>query len=197
MELILNAIELFLSTGKSAKVWACGKCKLVKKDEEDAKLCCEPWTCKNCGLHCDQYRTLCESCDQHRRGLIKARRMEAAVEVTDYDGWVFCEEIDGHNNGYWPSLGEFQDYMFDDFEHSSPEFVYCCTPETKEICITDVVQTMLCDIDDEMADNFFDSLEGMAELEAAVEKWNLTNKTRLTLYEADYKRKVRVNYRKE
>lgn len=193
----MNAIELFLSTGKSAKVWACGNCKLVKKDEEDAKLCCEPWTCKNCGLHCDQYRTLCESCDQTRRGLIKARRMQAAVEVTDYDGWVFCEEIDGHNNGYWPSLDEFQDYMFDDFEHSTPEFVYCCTPEAKEICIIDVVQTLLCDIDDEMADNFFDSLEGMAELEAAVEKWNLTNKARLTLYEADYKRKVRVNYKKE
>lgn len=194
----MNAIELFLSTGKSAKVWACAQCKLVKKTEEDAKLCCEPWTCNNCGLHCDPYRTLCESCDQTRRGLIKARRMEAAVEVTDYDGWVFCEEIDGHNSGYWPSLDEFIDYAHNEFEGVGvPEFVYCCTPEAKEICIIDVVQTLLCNIDDEMADNFFDSLEGMAELEAAVEKWNLTNKARLTLYEADYKRKVRVNYKKE
>lgn len=194
----MNTIELFHQDGRPAKVWACGKCKHVKKTEEEAKLCCEPWSCTKCGLRCDQYRTMCDGCQRIEAGIRRARRMEAAVEVTDYDGWVFCEEIDGYNNGYWPSLEEFVDYVHDEFEDVGiPEFVYCCTPEAKEICIVDVVQTLLCDIDDEMADNFFDSLEGMAELEAAVEKWNLANKTRLTLYEADYKRKVRVNYRNE
>jgi hypothetical protein len=187
--------ELFLENGKSAGVFACGKCKLICASSELADKCCD-WKCVDCSVGVRNYTTRCDSC--HSKVMLdrRAALLEKAQIVEDYDGWVCCDECSGGQDGYFPSLEEFVDYIFDEawgdpeVEGSPewPEFVFACKSDVKELDVGNSIENMCEGGYEEMEEG----LRGKDELYAAVDKFNELNRDALTCWEVDYKRKVRV-----
>lgn len=182
-----DAKELFLADGKSAGVWYCTTCRLVKRTEAEADKCCRPWVCENCGKESQKYHTLCTNCDNLRREAAKERRLADAELVEDYDGWICSQDAIGPMDGYFRSVEEFIDYCEDE-EIEIPEFVHCCRPHH----ITVRVEDALSRLEDEGWEGMTEHLVGEKELIMAIDAFNIANAETCRVYDVDYKRKTRV-----
>ena len=116
----MNSVELFIAGGKSAGVFACGQCKVIHKTQADAEQCCD-WKCSKCGAKTDRFSTQCSACWDVVRAEGHAKRLAAAELVTEYDGWICCDSGCGSQDGYFPSIEDYVDYIFDE-GWGDPEF---------------------------------------------------------------------------
>lgn len=191
----MNAIELFVQSGKSAGVFACGECKIVSKTQADADQCCD-WKCSNCGVKTERFSTRCDDCWSVIRAEGHAKRLAAAELVTAYGGWVCCDSGCGSQDGYFPSIEDYVDYIYDegwgdpesDESPEWPEFVYCCTTEVKSIDADYVIEHLCEEGYEEMSEH----LAGLDELRAAIDAFNSLNRESLACYHIDYKKKIAV-----
>ena len=191
----MNSVELFIAGGKSAGVFACGQCKIIHKTPADAEQCCD-WKCSKCGAKTERFSTQCSSCWNVVRAEGHAKRLAAAELVTEYNGWICCDSGCGSQDGYFPSIEDYVDYIFDEgwgdpeFEDSPawPEFVFTCERDIKEIDVSNVIENLCSDGYDEMDEH----LKGVKELGAAIDAFNLLNENALTCWSVNYKKKIAV-----
>lgn len=202
----MNAFELFNEHGNPCGVWCCGNCrKLVlspvwspdstepKSTREAAEKCCTPKLCK-CGKEAETYGHECGKCrserwsqEQHQR---HAKRLLAAEDVTGtYNGPVYVEFSNGGDmgEGYYSSV----ELVVEDAEcaeEESPQWAFACRAEVRGLNIDGALEQVCDDGYEGMGDN----LEIPKSLRDEVDKFNKENESRLTCYEVDYKRKVKV-----
>ena len=186
----MNAFELFLGDGRPANIWACGKCRIVKRTQAEADKCCAPWSCKDCGCEVKQYRTKCEACESKERSLVWQKRFDAAELLESYEGWIWTPAHDGYQDGYFPDMEEFLDHAEcrDEEGAKLPEFVFACKSKKLKLDISRSLE----DIGEDGWEEMLEHTNGDEELFKAVERWNELNADLLTVWESDYKRKVAV-----
>jgi len=181
----MNAVELFNQDGRAAGVFYCAKCRVVHRTADEAEQCCQPRHCA-CGKEIERYSIGCDECWKSKRDREYAERIAKAVEVENWDGWVNAEF--GPRDGWFESVEDLIEWAEGD-DRKLPEFVFCGRDRgVRKADISDVTTLIL---DDMWEDADEDSLYGVAELEAAIEKFNEAN-TGIPVWEVDYTRKVRV-----
>ncbi len=189
----MNAIELYHQDGKSTGVFYCTKCRCVKRTKEEADKCCEPTKCQYCGKESGHQNYLCcDTCKEINEAKKEADRFEKAEKKTAWDGWVY---LDGTGrDGYSESIEDFWENWENDADESAekPKYVWAC--KKNHFAVADV-----SDITERIADNGYedfdvDTLDGLDELKAAIEKFNDANKE-VVSYEPDYGVAILLNNR--
>lgn len=179
--------ELFLANGKSAGVWYCDSCHLVKRTQEEAEQCCQPRHCDSCGCEVDRFRITCGDCQRQKVLQRDLDALEKAELVEGWDGWVWHPEMVSRNDGYFQCPDDLLDYC--DMEGVPiPEYAFCCKPRQLWAAMED----LLHQLDSEGWEDMIESAAGLDQLEKAIDEFNELNKDTFTIWEADYKRKVRL-----
>lgn len=182
----MNAQELFNQDGSSAKVWYCQKCRIVHKTKAWADQCCPPCAC---GAEREKGYAYCRPCLDRRESEREQEKFAKAQKIPakDYAGWVFCDGTG--NSGYHESVDEFLEYWEDnrDEDDEKPEYVWAC--EENHFVFVDVA-----DITERICENGWedmdpDSLNGLKELEAAIDAFNKANES-VVSYDPDYTRAI-------
>lgn len=183
----MNATELFHADGRSAGIYACGKCRIVAHSKSLAEQCCAPYLCTHCGNETEaKYWTVCRPCQAKQKLAKEAERFAAAEKVTEFDGPVYIDGYGGQD-GYFENIVEFIDWAIEESEDDFglPDYVWTCTIEQ----VVDLdLDSILEHATQEAYEDFCTSdLDGMDELEAALNKFNELNKSYLT-WHANYKK---------
>lgn len=111
----MNAIELHHKDGRTAGVYYCSECKCVARTIEQATKCCSPYKCTGCGVELPRknYRTACPKCEAEKEREREAACFAAAEKVTEWEGWLYSNEVPGYNDGYYANIGELMGFVAD------------------------------------------------------------------------------------
>jgi len=199
----MNAIELHHKDGRTAGVYYCSECKCVAKTKERADECCAPYLCTGCGVELPRknYRTVCSTCSAEREREREAARFAAAEKVAEWDGWLYSDEIQGYNDGYYANVEELIEYIEDNTPEAGemsemdeeelaeiptlPEYLWTCDEERFATVSLDSIMDTIAD--DGYEDFDTDDLKGTAELGAALEAFNAAN-AHIVSYSPNYKK---------
>ena len=172
----MNAKELFLKDGKTANVYYCSECKIVKKNKEDADDCCKRNDCKYCGKLVEEEYWLAH------RECIEKDEMEKSEKLDTWDGWVY------YGDKYYDSVDKLKEELEDDGE-TIPEYVYIC----KVIPFPMIKMDHLIEsIEESSYEEITDQLTGLDELSEAINGFNEDNKD-LVSYLPDETKMVRLS----
>ena len=159
----MQAEELFLSSGKSAGVYYCTACKLVRRTKEEADDCCSPYKCQQCGKETERYHTICNSCQRKKEHVAEVARFEKAEKLSTFDGWLF------HGDKYYETIGDLLDDIDDDAD--IPEYVWATT--SCHFVRLDIGAVEELTVDGDSAYEYFDDTPcGIDELKTAIEEFN-------------------------
>jgi len=125
------------------------------------------------------------------------RKYEKATKVLekDYAGPVYSEKISWYNEGYFESLTDFYDTVNAQKEETEennetfikPTYVWACKEKPScYIHLSDVLENASQDAHEDFDTN---DLQGLAELSAAIDKFNKLNEDNVTYY-PDYSKVV-------
>lgn len=180
----MNPITL-TSENSDLKVYVCGRCRYTCSSLEHAERCCK---CSFCGEPTEAkgrvYHHECWRKDHDERW---AQRLADAEEVP-YEGGFVYTEAGGGQDGFHSDMDSLLDYLADEAEVDRPEFVFACKSHHKAMGIGDILEQLCCDGYEDMEDY----LTVPESLGKAVEEFNEKNRTALTVWDYDLKRKHRV-----
>jgi hypothetical protein len=183
----VNAVELFHKDGRPASVFYCGQCRIVHKHQEHAEQCCKNYLCSDCGKDTGSRSWLiCDTCRSLRDVKKERERFEKAEKVADWDGFVYCEGFG--REGFCESLDVIYEEC-DDEEKTVPEYAWTCTPNRFAVVTIDDIKDRIIDSGDCYEDFSVNDLNGLKELEAALDAFNESNSGVLS-YQPDYKKAV-------
>jgi hypothetical protein len=195
-----HAVELFHQDGKSAHIFYCSKCGVVHSTKIAADQCHGNAICEKCGGKV-KYGVVCDDC-QHEEFKERERAKEAEnfekaekIAAKGYEGFVFCDGA-SHNDGYFESVEDFIDWAEDEYEDPSqcPVYVWACNSHPpRRVDLSDITSNLLDDMWED-ADEY--DLNGIPELQAAIDAFNEANKT-ILIYETDYTRAVMLSWEAE
>jgi len=165
----MKEFELFLESGKSAGIWACGECRMVKRDKEAAVRCCRrPYECTECGQKTGSNWLVCEPCRQKKEVCREKERFEKASKV-------LYENYEGHMV-YWG--GDYHDSLEDLLDHcvseeiDPPSYVWACRGEKNVYLTMDALMDLF--YDDAHEDWEWDGA-GAEDMEKALTAFNFAN----------------------
>lgn len=182
----MNATELFHKDGRPAGVWYCGKCRLSFSHREPAEQCCLPNPCVVCGKPCERmFYTTCDSCRSAQRIAREHERYTKAVKLTEWDGWVYVEDM-GFQDGYFQDIDELELYCLEDGAEL-PRYAWTCS--TKPLVHVEADDIYYCVFMDSEEDRERYRIKGFEEIGKAVGAFNEANKHLLT-YQPDFTRCV-------
>lgn len=187
-----EAIELYKKnkegTMQGTGIFYCSECGMVYRNEEDAKWCHGERLCA-CGEKITQGycgRT-CPACNakafREKEAEKEAERFEKATKIkeSEYTGnHVMC------GDSFYESVEEAIDQFL---EGQEPEYVWAC----KERGIPKVLlEDLICNLIDNMWDDAETSdLNGIEEMEAAVDAFNKANES-IQMWSPDYSTAILV-----
>lgn len=183
----MNAIELFHQDGKSAGVFYCVKCRIVRATQEAAETCCNNYLCRHCGKDTGSRSWLaCDDCRSAENIRMEKERFEKAEKVTQWDGPVYREGF-GYRDGFAADLED----LLDDVEPDEmPEYVWTC--DTHPAVLLDY-DSIIENATQEAHEDFDPAtLGGEAELKAALDKFNEANSAELN-WEPNFKRALLIS----
>lgn len=186
-----EAIELYKQDGTTAGIFYCSECRCVYKTKVEAENCHGERLCV-CGKKIEmRYDSECHDC-RSKRWNEKSRRKEAerfekAKKITEseYTGsFVF-----GPDDKYYEDIESAIDQYL---EGQEPEYVWACknvgvVKATAENIYENMLENMWEDAD-------HNDLNGVEELEAAVEAFNKANES-VSVWEPDYTTAILVERR--
>jgi len=182
----MQAQELFLASGKSAGVFYCTSCKVVRKTHEEAEDCCSPCKCQQCGVETEHYNTICKACQRKKERAAEVARFEKAEKLTSFDGWLF------YGDKYYETMCDLLDDIDDDAD--IPEYVWATTVCHFVRLEIGAVEELSVDVDSAYED--FDSApDGLDELKTSIEAFNKANAHHIS-YMVDYSKAVLVSKEK-
>jgi hypothetical protein len=177
----------------------CGYCGRTFIDGYEAEACCK---CTLCGKRLTrtfrntlavEYCRECHESEQKKRSeehsRISAERDAATMAKAELVPYVDGEPV------FWLEINEFyrdMEELLDRYDDDElPEFVCPCKPFIH--AMPDVKHIIEQMVEDEMYEDFdYLRLDGIDELDAALKKFSELNKERLTAFEADQTKKVKV-----
>jgi hypothetical protein len=175
----------------------------VKLNIEQAESCCADYKCTYCGVDVPRknFRHACSSCIAEKEREKEAARFAAAEKVTEWDGWLYSDEIQGYKDGYYADVGELMDYIADntpDAEEMAelkedelaeipklPEYLWTCDEERFATASLDSIMENISDRGYEDFDTA--DLKGTEELGAAIDAFNAAN-AGIVSYSPNYKK---------
>jgi len=173
-----HAIELFHQDGHSAQVWYCSKCRCVAKTKEEADRCCGPRFC-SCGatLH-SQYAIQCNDCDNRKwkeqAAKDEAERFAKATKIAESD---WAGEQCYYNDHYFDSPEEFREWAENEFSETEqlPAYIWNARNQgVRKANREDLIDDILSDLWEDAAE---DDLNGITELQAAIDAFNQANES--------------------
>lgn len=174
----MTAIELHVKTDevyKPAGVWYCSKCRIVSIHQATAEQCCQPRICERCDNETwAKYRSLCEKHEKEDRKKKEQEKLDRAKLLPDWDGWIYCEDFQLHNEGYFADVGELLEYI-DDYredeglELECPKFVYATTFRKFQLDADEILES---EADHDHHEDIRDSLIDEESLYAFIKEWN-------------------------
>jgi hypothetical protein len=183
----MSAYELISPiTNKPCGVWVCGECNLVtSKDVVDR--CCKPCDCGKPSRN--RFECKCGDCVNADYAKRMAKKLDDA-ELVDWDGesMIFTEDVSGSQDGWFGSPDDLADYIADEEEIDKPEFAFLGRKVTRELDIAGAIEQMTDDTYEDAELHIGD--DDWKALLAAVDAFNA--KYKVTYYEHDYKKKVRI-----
>ena len=194
----MNAIYLHLPDGTPTKWSMCTECKQVAApgNYDLSVKCC---TCYDCGepLPKDErvpYDTgkgkalYHRDCERKRSMAHDAEVLEKAELVTDYDGPVYLDGVGNGSfgEGYFSDAQELSEHL-DFHEGERPLFAHCCTQRGMSLDIDSILENAT----EEMYEDCYDDLNGVEQLQEAINAFNKANDS-IQTWNADYKRKVSI-----
>lgn len=184
----MNATELFHADGRTADVFYCGKCRIVKRTKDEAEHCCAPRVCECGAVISEPYYTVCDACRRLRDIQRERERFEKAEKLAEWDGPVFIDGL-GHDEGYFRSVDDLMDYLADweDDEGPQPTHEYAWTCDSVPF-----VHVRFSDLLDRFGDDAYEDwepedLKGVDELKAALRAFEEANKE-CVAWEPNYRR---------
>lgn len=159
---------------------ACGECGMIyaATDGRSADYCCRQQICERCGGDSPKAWIYCSPCRD-------AIRLEKAVEITEWDGPVYCEEKDR----YFSDFGEAEDYILDEEGDGRPEWLFPCKEVSHKRLVD--VDSILESATEDLFEDAYDHLVGVEELTEAVHAFNA--KQTMVSWDTDYSRKIRIS----
>jgi len=172
----MKATELFHANGKTAGVWYCSECRIVRKTQQEAEECCKPKICTRCKTaECQEYRTVCKLCNDIIDREREEERFAKAEKVTEWNGPVYSDSHDIGNEGYAENIEEALDWLECMSEDGKiPEYVWTCNE--RPICHLNFDSIIESSTSEAYEGWETENLNGLEELEAAIEKFNELNK---------------------
>jgi hypothetical protein len=170
----MNPTELFHADGKSAGIWYCGKCRIVKRTETEAGACCLPVVCA-CGNPVKPYWTICEDCYSQNERVKEHKRFEAAEKLMpgQWNGPVVLGD-DHYFDSVGDLLAEFSEDGFNGDGEELPEYVWTCDEDHFVRVDIEAVDTAY---EGEAYDDFDpNDLKGREDLKAALAAYCEANK---------------------
>ena len=186
----MPAIELFHQDGRTAGAWYCEKCRAVHGTEEGATLCHGESLCA-CGKPTrSRYDNQCQDCNskawRERMDREEMARYEKAVKVpqAEWTGYqVFWDDR------YFDTVEEAVEHAEAD-GGSTPEYIWAAKNQgVPKATIEDLVSRL---VEDMWEDAEVDDLNGVDELQTAVDAFNEANKS-VTVWMVDYSAAIIVN----
>jgi hypothetical protein len=182
-----EAIELYKADGTTAGIFYCSECRCVAKTETEARNCCGQMLCE-CGKKIERkfYRE-CNDCQWERQkkesAAKEAERFEKAKKITEAE---YAGDKVFVGDDYYDSVEDAVDGYL---EGQEPEYVWACkdigVPKaTSEGIVEHLLESMWDDAD-------HNDLNGLEELDAAIEKFNEANKS-VSVYTPDYSTAILV-----
>lgn len=207
----MDAFQLFTEAAKPTGIWCCGKCRKLtlspvwspssdnpRSTQEAAEACCRPPVCEGCGKDFErQYSNSseCRECERARRDREAIERLERLIEKAEdvtatYDGPLFIEGAmvsgDWGDEFFSDKSAVIESYEYEDEE--LPEWAFACKSRIEKLDLDRAIENLCRDGYEDMEIR----LTMPPSLEAAIVEFNTTNEAALTVYETDYKRKVRL-----
>ena len=194
----MNAIYLHLPDGTPTKWSMCSECHMVAApgNFDLSEKCC---SCYDCGLPLPKderipYATsggrslYHRECERLRRMKHDGDTLDKAELVTDYSGPVYLDGVGNgsYGDGYFANAQELSEHL-DFHEGDRPLFAHTCTSRGLSIDLDSILENAT----EEMYEDCRDDLDGVEELQAAVDAFNKANESVQT-WDADYKRKVAI-----
>jgi hypothetical protein len=117
-----------------------------------------------------------------------AEVLEKAELVTDYEGPVYLDGVGNGSfgKGFFSDVQELSEHL-DFHEGERPLFAHCCTSRKFSIDLDSVLENAT----QEMYDDIADDVDGVTELQDAVDAFNKANES-IKTWDPDYKRKVAI-----
>ena len=183
----MNEIRLKKPTGESVDAFMCQRCGMIYREPDGrlARSCCQCYVCKqplNCaGQHAH------DECRHLQSRLANAQRLAHAETVSEYEGYLYSDEVSGYRDGYFRDMEDLFSFC-DDSDVDPPAFVFACTPTPPQLIdIDDFIDRAESDGPEEA----WEHLNGTDEIEAALKAFREANAD-VKFWEPDYSRKVKV-----
>lgn len=177
------AIELFHSDGKPSGIWYCSECRAVHADQHKAQSCHGITHCGTCGKEIGKrqpyYRTQCDECSNN-----EWREKQAKEEFERYTKAVKIKasEYTGPQVFFGDRYYETVEDAIDGFD-DPPEYVWSAkNVGLRKASIEDLIERIL---ENAWEDADIDDLNGIEELESAVDAFNEAN-AGIPVYMVDY-----------
>jgi hypothetical protein len=117
-----------------------------------------------------------------------AEVLDKAELIDDYDGPVYLDRVGNgsYGDGFFSDVHELSEHL-DFHEGDRPLFAHCCKERGFSIDLDSVLENAA----QEMYEDIADDIEGVSELQNAVDAFNKANSS-LKTWDPDYKRKVAI-----
>jgi hypothetical protein len=163
-------------------LFECSSCNRIYVDKEMASKCC---ICQVCGKISKNGLSDCVDC-QHDKNNNRIKFLLDSAKEQDYDGML----TDGKGD-YWTSMDDYLEDLEDNPEYVREEWLFCCKPIVFHLDVHRMVENADNELSGGIDDNDLPDINGLEELEKAVNEFNDKNKHRI-MYETDWKKKVKV-----
>lgn len=182
----MNPIKLTKEGTNDVVAYACGSCGLVQPSEHYADICCTCSTCNESKPDVKRsYARDCRDCFEAKVEQRELERFNSAEKITEWSGPVY----DGSD--YHANLGDMMDQystMADDPD--LPDYVWACDEKHWVKANEDMIFGCL---EGDAPEYFsFSDLNGLDELNKAIEAFNEANKDEVSWW-PNYKKAVLIN----
>lgn len=194
----MNAYELFHKDGRTAGAFYCSKCRVIHPSNEAAEQCCAPYKCQYCGKETERnYHTCCDACRAIKDDERELERFTKSEKLTEWDGPVYSEGL-GYRDGFFESVAdmieELGDAADENDEVTPVTYVWTCRKIPFAIASLDTITERITEEGYEDFDP--DDLNGLKELEDAIDKFNKVNND-IVKHEPDFNVSVLVGLKSE
>lgn len=198
----MDTQELFVKDGRSAGVYACGKCHRVGMDKAWVDLCCVPRICQDCNKEeIKKGYTVCEPCFWKHERKKELARFEKATKISDddYTGPVF----NPNNDEFYGDTWEMCDRLLDDRgedeseDDALPSYVWACDLEpVLHVNVEQIIESACENAGPVFNEEYLEesAFEGVEEFKKAAQAFNDIN-AKLSLWVPDYSRAVLIKPR--
>jgi len=175
-----EAVELYTKDGKAMGVFYCSECEQVFTNRDQAQNCHGERLCE-CGEKADRYCQQCQKCTYAKflkqQAEKEAERFEKATKIKSKEqnsDMVFFSDKYYH---------DIQEVIDDYADGNAPKYVWPC--KTVGVPFVDLEDVTCYLLNNMWGDADVSDLNGVVELEAALEAFNEANES-IKIWEPDY-----------